>query len=318
MKMKLILAVVAGLAAGAIAAVSIIPQAREAIVPFGGPRTTGKALIGGPFSLVDQNGTRVTEKDFRDRYMLVFFGFTSCPDICPAGLQLVAGALDKLGEKADRVVPVFISVDPERDTPARLGEYVRNFDSRFVGLTGTPEEIAAELRRDRNATAILHHEFGPADLDRAAVLANPSKEQTLGLTTHLRQRRAELTRTRAEMAADARVYHAVGRVEEAEQLTQRLQSIDNDLGQTEDSLDRVLQFLRPNSAHRTDQRTRTAALAIGNDRLQAVRQYLIDATDPDSADRIEVRRARLRTVVTSEDGQAPLGRIIATTRRRRF
>ncbi|MFA9549727.1 MAG: SCO family protein [Hyphomicrobium sp.] len=149
MKMKLILAVVVGLAAGAIAAVSIIPQAREAILPSGGPRTSGKALIGGPFSLVDQNGTRVTEKDFRDRYMLVFFGFTSCPDICPAGLQLVAGALDKLGEKADRVVPVFITVDPERDTPAKLGEYVGNFDSRFVGLTGTPEEIAKAAKAYR-------------------------------------------------------------------------------------------------------------------------------------------------------------------------
>jgi protein SCO1/2 len=149
MNMKLILAVLAGLAVGAIAAVSIIPQTREAILPPWTPRTSGKALVGGPFSLVDQNGNRVTEKDFRGRYMLVFFGFTSCPDICPAGLQLVAGALDKLGEKADRIVPIFISVDPERDTPAKLGEYVRNFDSRFVGLTGTTEEIAKAAKAYR-------------------------------------------------------------------------------------------------------------------------------------------------------------------------
>ncbi len=149
MNTRVILAVAAGLAVGAIAAVSIIPQARQAIVTFGGPRTSGKALIGGPFSLVDQNGKRVTEKDFRDRYMLVFFGFTSCPDICPAGLQLVAAALDKLGEKADRVVPVFISVDPERDTPEKLNEYVQNFDARFVGLTGTPDEIAKAAKAYR-------------------------------------------------------------------------------------------------------------------------------------------------------------------------
>ena len=75
--------------------------------------------------------------------MLVFFGFTSCPDICPAGLQLMAGALEKLGPKAQRITPIFISVDPQRDTPEKLAAYVKNFDPRLVGLTGTPEEIAA-------------------------------------------------------------------------------------------------------------------------------------------------------------------------------
>ena len=75
--------------------------------------------------------------------MLVFFGFTACPDICPAGLQLISAALDKLGAKADHVTPIFISVDPERDTPQKLAAYVKNFNDRLVGLTGTPEEIAA-------------------------------------------------------------------------------------------------------------------------------------------------------------------------------
>jgi protein SCO1/2 len=149
MNTKIIMAVMAGLAVGALAAISIIPQARQAIVSSGGDKLSGKALIGGPFSLIDQNGNRVTEKDFRGRYTLVFFGFTSCPDICPAGLQLVAAALENLGKKADRIVPVFISVDPERDTPEKLGEYVRNFDARFVGLTGTPEEIAKAAKAYR-------------------------------------------------------------------------------------------------------------------------------------------------------------------------
>ena len=149
MNTRIILAVMAGLAVGALAAIAIIPQARQAIVSSGRDKMSGKALIGGPFSLIDQNGNRVTEKDFRDRYMLVFFGFTSCPDICPAGLQLVAAALENLGKKADRIVPVFISVDPERDTPEKLGEYVRNFDARFVGLTGTPEEIAKAAKAYR-------------------------------------------------------------------------------------------------------------------------------------------------------------------------
>ena len=102
-------------------------------------QTSGKALIGGPFTLVDQTGKTVTDQDFRGRYMLVFFGFTHCPDICPAELQVMSAALDELGPKADEVVPVFITLDPERDTQAAMGAYVKNFGSRFVGLTGSPE-----------------------------------------------------------------------------------------------------------------------------------------------------------------------------------
>ncbi len=102
---------------------------------------SGKALVGGPFSLIDDTGKRVTDQDYRGRYMLVFFGFTSCPDICPAGLQLISAALENLGAKADRVTPIFISVDPERDTPAKIAAYVKNFSPRLVGLTGTPDDI---------------------------------------------------------------------------------------------------------------------------------------------------------------------------------
>jgi protein SCO1 len=104
--------------------------------------TSGKALIGGPFELVGKDGKTVTDKDFRGRYMLVFFGYTNCPDICPAGLQLISAVLENLGPKADRVAPIFISVDPARDTPAKLGAYVKNFNSRLVGLSGSPEDIA--------------------------------------------------------------------------------------------------------------------------------------------------------------------------------
>ena len=116
---------------------------RERLLPSVGQQVTGKALVGGAFTLTDNTGKRVTDQDFRGKYTLVFFGFTSCPDICPAGLQLMAGALEKLGTKAQRITPIFISVDPQRDTPEKLAAYVKNFDPRLVGLTGTPEEIAA-------------------------------------------------------------------------------------------------------------------------------------------------------------------------------
>ena len=103
--------------------------------------TSGQALIGGPFELVGKDGKTVTDKDFRGRYMLVFFGFTHCPDICPAELQVMSAALDDLGDKADQVVPVFITVDPARDTPELVTAYVENFGPNFVGLTGSLEAV---------------------------------------------------------------------------------------------------------------------------------------------------------------------------------
>ena len=103
--------------------------------------TSGKALIGGPFELAGKDGKTVTDKDFRGRYMLVFFGFTHCPDICPAELQVMSTALEDLGADADKVVPIFITLDPERDTPEAVTAYVQNFGTNFVGLTGSPEAI---------------------------------------------------------------------------------------------------------------------------------------------------------------------------------
>jgi protein SCO1/2 len=104
--------------------------------------TTGTALVGGPFRLVDHTGKRVTDADYKGRYLLVFFGFTHCPDICPTGLQVMSAALDQIGSKAERLRPVFITVDPERDTPDKLGQYVKAFHPSLIGLTGSIEEIA--------------------------------------------------------------------------------------------------------------------------------------------------------------------------------
>jgi cytochrome oxidase Cu insertion factor (SCO1/SenC/PrrC family) len=110
---------------------------------------TGTALIGGPFSLTDQTGRPVTDADYRGSHMLIYFGFTFCPDVCPTELQVMATALDQLGSQADRVQPLFITVDPERDTPSQLAGYVSQFHPRMAGLTGTPEQIAAAARAYR-------------------------------------------------------------------------------------------------------------------------------------------------------------------------
>ncbi len=149
MRAKLIASIIVGVLIGGVAAVLVFPEARNAVFAPGAPTTAGKALIGGPFTLTDQHGKKVTDADFRGRHMLVFFGFTNCPDICPAGLQLIAAALDKLGSKAANVTPIFISVDPERDTPEKLAAYVKNFDDRIVGLTGTQEEVTAVAKAYR-------------------------------------------------------------------------------------------------------------------------------------------------------------------------
>lgn len=109
----------------------------------------GQAAIGGPFTLVDQDGKTRRDAEFRGRLMLVDFGFTNCPDVCPIGLQLMADALERLGRDADKVQAIFITVDPARDTPAVLKDYVGHFSERILGLTGTPEQIAEAARAYR-------------------------------------------------------------------------------------------------------------------------------------------------------------------------
>lgn len=105
--------------------------------------STGEAEVGGPFTLTDQHGKRVSDSDFRGRFMLVYFGFSYCPAICPTRLQTIANALDLLGDQATKVQPLFITIDPERDTPDVLATYVAQFSPNLIGLTGTPAEIKA-------------------------------------------------------------------------------------------------------------------------------------------------------------------------------
>ncbi|MEA2866552.1 MAG: hypothetical protein QOE39_1267 [Bradyrhizobium sp.] len=97
--------------------------------------------VGGPFELTDHTGRLRTERDFRGQLMLVYFGFTYCPDICPTDLQAIGQTLDKLGRDGERVQPLFVTVDPERDTAQHLAEYVPLFHPRLIGLTGSPDAV---------------------------------------------------------------------------------------------------------------------------------------------------------------------------------
>jgi protein SCO1/2 len=105
--------------------------------------TTGIPQVGGPFALLDQNGETKTDTDFRGRWMLVYFGYTHCPDVCPTTLSLMEEVLKRLGGNANRVVPIFITLDPARDTPAVMKQYVESFGPRFIGLTGPESHIAS-------------------------------------------------------------------------------------------------------------------------------------------------------------------------------
>jgi protein SCO1/2 len=119
----------------------------NAPAPSAGGVATGMGVaIGGPFTLVDQDGRTVTQDDLRGKLALVFFGFTFCPDVCPTELQAIGQTMDLLGPQAAQVRPVFITVDPARDTPAKMKEYVGLFHPSITGLTGTPEQVSAAAR----------------------------------------------------------------------------------------------------------------------------------------------------------------------------
>jgi protein SCO1/2 len=128
------------------------------------------ALVGGAFTLTDAEGKRRTDAEFRGKHMLVFFGFTNCPDFCPTALVTISQALEKLGPKAEKLAPLFITVDPERDTPAQLKNYAQNFDKRIVMLTGSAEDIAGVAKAYRVYYAKRPLEKGEYTMDHSAYI----------------------------------------------------------------------------------------------------------------------------------------------------
>ena len=118
-----------------------------------GPGPLEGATMGGPFTLTDQNGRRVSDSQFAGKYRLVYFGFTFCPDVCPIDLQVIGAGLRRFEQsdaaRAARVQPIFITVDPARDTPEVLRRYVANFHPRLIGLTGSEQEVDAVARAYR-------------------------------------------------------------------------------------------------------------------------------------------------------------------------
>ena len=132
-----------------------------------GPSTSA---IGGPFTLVDQNGRTVTDRDLKGQPLLVFFGFTHCPDICPTTLMEISDVLDKLGPDAGRLHTLFITVDPERDTPAELRQYLSSFNGHVMGLTGDLVAVTQVAKEYRVYMKKVPLENGDYTLDHTALV----------------------------------------------------------------------------------------------------------------------------------------------------
>jgi protein SCO1 len=174
-----------------------------AIVMLGGslsaPAVRQAAAIGGAFQLTDQNGSTVTEQDLKGKPFLVFFGFTHCPDVCPTTLFDVSEVLRRLGPDADRVGALFISVDPARDTPGKLKDYLSSFDPHLKGLTGDEAAITAVAKAYRVYYKKVPLDGGEYTMDHTALVYLMDKEGHFVRPFNVKQR-AE------EAAADLRKY----------------------------------------------------------------------------------------------------------------
>lgn len=133
-----------------------------------GPGAPAPSAVGGPFALTDHDGRKVTEKDFAGRPLLIFFGFTRCPDVCPTALAEISAIFEQLGPDA-KVTALFVSVDPERDTPASLKDYLSSFDKRIVGLWGDPETTRAVMKSFRAFASKVPLKDGDYTMDHTAI-----------------------------------------------------------------------------------------------------------------------------------------------------
>jgi protein SCO1/2 len=142
----------------------------EAVPRLGRTIVSGQIAVGGPYALTDQDGRPRSSTDFQGKYQLIYFGYTFCPDVCPTTLAIMAAAMDKLGPAQERIVPIFITIDPARDKPEILKKYLAAFGPRFVGLTGTPDEIAKVEKEYRVFAKKTPMPDGNYSLDHSSVI----------------------------------------------------------------------------------------------------------------------------------------------------
>ena len=153
--------------AGFVAVAALLGLTAGYLALLGGP--AHRPGIGGPFELTSADGATVTDRSFAGRYLLVYFGYSDCPDICPITLSAMGDALDRLGARADRIQPLFITVDPQRDTPAVLGRYVAEFSPRLVGLTGSAQQLH-QVQQEYRVSVTIHHGGADDMVDHSSVV----------------------------------------------------------------------------------------------------------------------------------------------------
>jgi protein SCO1/2 len=158
-----ILAVLVAFLAGSLTVIAAIVM----IIPR---HSTQSSSVGGPFTLTDQNGNTVTDATFKGEPFLVFFGFTHCPDVCPTTLYEMSEVLKRLGPDAKKTAALFVTVDPERDTPEKMKQYVSSFHPRIFGLTGTPAQIDAIKKEYRVYSKKVPTKDGDYTMDHTAVV----------------------------------------------------------------------------------------------------------------------------------------------------
>jgi protein SCO1/2 len=185
---------------GAFAASLVVGLTLMFLVMGGGARNiAAPAAIGGPFQLTDQTGAVVTEKSLQGRPTLIFFGFTHCPDICPTSLFEISEVLRAMGKDADSVNAYFISVDPERDNPATMKDYLSSFDPHLKGLTGDPEVLAKVLTEYRVYAKKVPLKDGDYTMDHTALIYLMDRNGRFVAPFNLK-------RTPEEAAADLKKY----------------------------------------------------------------------------------------------------------------
>jgi len=124
--------------------------------------TVDNTEIGGPFSLTDQHGKKISDQNFKGKFMLIYFGFTNCPGTCPVDMAAMTEALKKLGDNAKKIAPIFITIDPKHDTPQHLTKYLKNYYPAFTGLTGTEAELTSTRKEykvfaEESAAGVFNH-----------------------------------------------------------------------------------------------------------------------------------------------------------------
>ena len=158
-----------------------------------------QSAVGGPFTLIDHNGATFTDNDLRGRYFLVFFGYTHCPDVCPTTLFEISEILRRIGPQADQPAALFITVDPERDTPEVLKDYLSSFDPHIRGLTGSPEAIEAVAKTYRVFAKKVPLAGGDYSMDHTAIVYLMDKDGRFVSPVNMR-------RTAEDLAGDLRKY----------------------------------------------------------------------------------------------------------------